>query len=64
MGSLHGDISILYIDLERSKEGKPMLLAKFNFYERGVKIEEDGEKDSLDETKFDSYNARIRSSSS
>ena len=46
MGSLHGDISILYIDLERSKEGKPMLLAKFNFHERGVKIEEDGDKDS------------------
>jgi len=46
MGSLHGDISILYIDLERSREDKPMLLAKFNFHERGVKIEEDGDKDS------------------
>lgn len=46
MGSLNGDICILYIDLERSPANKPMLLAKFNFHERGVKIEDEGDKDS------------------
>ena len=51
MWSLHGDVAIYYIDVEKVKKKKPTLLKQFNYHERGMKIgTEDSDSDSEEDT--------------